>query len=233
MSRDFLVENDQMETMLLSHGIPRHLGWTHLSQIADWVVQSYVAADRSHSKKLQATQGFLDELEALPPGRRPLNQIYGLTWDQAVRQSSLDAHWQTTLERFTLRHHSLEFTRAIRDHLASIREQPEMPNPQGVEDGDFLWLVICPSSVLLASVPTESEVNWTSEIRETMQMRCYPLPFTGLASNRTHHQPDIVSITDVWMIDPQHQDWAKQNLAGAAILGDLVIPATDPIPAIA
>jgi hypothetical protein len=127
----------------------------------------------------------------------------------------------------------LEFTKAIRDHLASIREQPEMPIPQGVEEGDFLWLVVCPSSVLLASIPTVSEVNWVSEIRESMQMRCNPLPFTGLDPNRTHHQPDIISISEIWMIDPQHQDWAKRYLAGAASLGDLVNPATDPIPAFA
>ena len=234
MTQSWLSNNNEMETVLLSHGIPRHLGWTLMSQIAEWAVATHGISEKLHLIKQQEAQAYLDMLEAMPYGKRPLNNVLGMNLDKAVVLSARHTHWETTREQFKTQQLSLEYARALRDQLAATRESPDLPRPKGIENGDSLWLISNPSAVILGSVPMEIEEIWSSSVYETSQMRCYPLGYSGLNPARTKRPPDSLAAAEIWFIAPQFQEWVSLNLApGAATMGDLVIPSVDPIAAVA
>ena len=233
MGQPWLTSNDAMETALLSNGIPRHLGWTHLSQIAEWAVATHGIAEKLHTVKLQETQAYMDMIERLPVGKQPLNHVLGMNLDKAVVQSAKHGNWPTTQAQLKAQKLSLEFARALRDHLAANREYPDLISPKGVESEDALWLVICPSAVLLATVPAEFEEAWCSGVAGTSRMRSYPVGYSGLDTQRIKMQPDSLQVEEIWNIAPQFKQWVFENLTvGAAIMNDLVIPVVDLVPAL-
>lgn len=229
MGHSFLTNNEEMEKLLLSNGIPRHLGWSHLSQVAEWIVVSHGQSLKWNQQCYGEVEVYMDMLERMPVGKRPLNQVLGINLDQAVVQSAKSCNWGTTQAQMKGQKLSLEYARALRDELASKRECPELLHPMGVESTDEFWLVICPSSVLLASVPMLSEEAWCSGVSATSRMRSYPVGFAGLNPTRNKRQPDYLTVEEIWGISPQYKLWVLENLSvGASIMGDLITPVVEP-----
>lgn len=233
MGHSFLTNNEEMEKLLLSNGIPRHLGWSHLSQVAEWIVVSHGQSQKWNQQCHGEVEIYMDLLERMPVGKRPLNQVLGINLDKAVIQSAKSRNWATTQAQMKGQKLSLEFARALRDELASKRECPELLHPMGVESEDALWLVVCPSAVLLATVPAEFEEAWCSGVSETSRTRSYPVGYSGLDAQRTKMQPDSLQVEEIWSIAPQFKQWAFENLTvGAALMNDLIIPVVDLVPAL-
>ncbi len=229
---NWLTDNQMMESELLQNGIPRHLGWNHISAASDWARLTHGAAHKWHLTKLQEAQAYLDKVVEMPATKRPLNLVLGLPLDKALEQAT--RQWDTTRQMFRSQKLSLEFAMSLRDLLAAKRDTPDLPSPRSIEDGDYLWLIVTPSSILLASVPPEVEIAWVSEVHSTSRTRCLPLELADQEASRANRPPNTVPVEELCMIPPQHHQWVRSNLAaGAAAVGDLVLPVTESMTAVA
>lgn len=226
----WLTSNELMATELLSHGIPDHLGSERLSAVAQMAVSTHRFADQIHSLKQTQTDDYINTINALPSAKRPINRLLGQTIDQAAQQWTRHNYWPSTQAKFQSQQICLELAVAIKDELARTQTTPDLPEPLGIENEDYLWLVMTQGSALLAAVPMEYSVAWADECFQTLRLRFYPIEYLGLNPAREKHPPACISIDGIYMIPLQHQQWARLNLCpGSASLGSLVLPVPVPV----
>lgn len=224
MTRTWLSNNEEMENVLLSNGIHRHLGWDQISQVADWAVVSHKQAQVHLQAQITRVQAYIETLEKKPATRRPMTQIHGISWDEAIKRAVNAINWETACVDMARERWSLEFAREVQAMLNTRCENPDLPIPVGLQD-EPLWLAVGSISVLMAVVPRQLEGPITAEVHSTGKLRTFPWEVSGLSAERLKSPPDTHPVESLIRILPQHRLWVLSNLsAGAALLGDLVRP---------
>ena len=224
MTKTWLSNNEEMENVLLSNGICRHLGWDQISQVAEWAVVTHKQAQVLLQAQITKVQEYSERQEQKPATRRPMTRIHGIPLDEAIKRAADPINWQTAGADMAHEHWSLEFAREVQAMLRSRVEDPELPIPAGLQD-EPLWLAVGSTSVLLAVIPRQMEGPITAEVHSTGRLRTFPWEVSGLSRERLKSPPDSHPVESLIRILPQHHPWVLTNLsAGAALLGDLVRP---------
>lgn len=224
MTKTWLSNNEEMENVLLSNGICRHLGWDQISQVAEWAVVTHKQAQVLLQAQITKVQEYIERQEQKPATRRPMTRIHGIPLDEAIKRAADPINWQTAGADMAHEHWSLEFAKEVRALLESKIEDPELPLPHGIQD-ESLWMASGPNSVLLVAMPHRVETAISTEVHDTGSIRTFPFEMSGVSPDRVNFPPDSHPVERITRILPQHRAWILRNLSGgAALLGDLVSP---------